>query len=85
MGGLLILQIKHARHLVLADKGKAEYRAAVAGSKVRVVRKWAVCMGACNLGKQLKVPMYEFVKEALIRKYGEEWFKQLSVAASLLK
>ena len=29
-----------------------------------------LCQAACKLGKQLKVPVYVFLKEALIRKYG---------------
>jgi hypothetical protein len=43
--------------------------------------KWSICSPACSLGKELRVPVYEFVKEALIRKYGQEWFTKLSYAA----
>jgi hypothetical protein len=28
-------------------------------------------------GKKLNVRVYEFLKESLIRKYGEDWYKQL--------
>ena len=49
------------------------------------VHKWSVCAGACELGKKLKIPVFEFVKEALIRKYGEQWFSQLSIAAKSLR
>jgi hypothetical protein len=45
--------------------------------------KWKVCSPACKLGEELKVPVYIFLKDALIRKYGEKWYEQLSVAASL--
>lgn len=43
--------------------------------------KWDICSPACTLGKELNVPIYRFVKEALIRKYGEGWYKQLEGAA----
>ncbi len=39
--------------------------------------RWQICSPACDLGKNLKVPVYEFLKEALIRKYGEEWYMEL--------
>lgn len=39
--------------------------------------KWDICGAACELGKKLKVPVYQFVKEPLIRKYGEEFFEIL--------
>jgi len=34
--------------------------------------KWDICDDACSLGKELKVPVYKFVKEALIRKFGNK-------------
>jgi Protein of unknown function (DUF3109) len=45
--------------------------------------KWSVCSPACALGEQLKVPVYVFLKDSLIRKYGEDWYKQLQLAAEL--
>lgn len=42
-----------------------------------------MCSPACALGEKLKVPVYEFLKEALIRKYGEEFYNTLDVAAKL--
>ena len=47
--------------------------------------EWAVCAGACELGKHRKVRVFEFVKDALIRKYGGDWFSQLQYAANTLK
>jgi hypothetical protein len=40
--------------------------------------KWEICSPACSLGKELQVPVYKFLKEALIRKYGEVWYQELS-------
>jgi len=44
--------------------------------------RWAICSPACANGKQLGVSVYEFVKDALIRKYGENWYDQLKGAAA---
>jgi len=43
--------------------------------------KWGICDDACSLGKELKVPVYKFAKEALIRKFGEDWYIELEEAA----
>ena len=40
-----------------------------------------LCNPACGLGKKLKVPVYEFLKEPLIRLYGEEFYKALEAVA----
>ncbi len=43
--------------------------------------KWEICDDACALGKELKVPVYKFVKQALVRKYGEAWYSELEEIA----
>ncbi|MFD1062832.1 DUF3109 family protein [Winogradskyella litorisediminis] len=43
--------------------------------------KWEICDDACSLGKELQVPIYKFVKEALIRKFGEDWYAELESVA----
>ena len=43
--------------------------------------EWSVCDSACSLGAELKVPVYKFVKNALVRKFGKKWFKKLSLFA----
>jgi hypothetical protein len=40
-----------------------------------------LCNPACALGKKLKVPTYEFLKEPLIRKYGQAFFDALEKIA----
>ncbi|MCE7061372.1 DUF3109 family protein [Dyadobacter sp. CY343] len=40
--------------------------------------RWSICSPACDLGKQLGVPVYQFLKEPLIRAYGPEWYGELS-------
>ncbi len=44
--------------------------------------RWDICSAACKLGKNLKVPIYKFLREALIRKYGETWYEELELVAS---
>ena len=44
--------------------------------------KWEICDAACSLGKELEVPVYKFVKEALIRRFGENWYKELEKVAA---
>ena len=39
--------------------------------------RWSICSPACSFGNELKVPVYSFLKEPLIRKYGEEWYTEL--------
>ncbi|MEQ9422854.1 MAG: DUF3109 family protein [Cyclobacteriaceae bacterium] len=39
--------------------------------------RWHICNAACKLGDKLGVPVYKFLKEALIRKYGEDWYAEL--------
>jgi hypothetical protein len=40
-----------------------------------------LCNPACALGRRLQVRTYEFLKEALIRKYGEEFYEVLDAVA----
>jgi hypothetical protein len=39
--------------------------------------RWGVCDAACHKGKQINLPLYRFLKEPLIRKYGESWYSEL--------
>lgn len=47
--------------------------------------KWQICSDACELGEELGVPVYKFVKEALIRKFGEDWYVELEKVAKNYK
>ncbi|WP_291908185.1 DUF3109 family protein [Chitinophaga sp. CB10] len=39
--------------------------------------RWDICKPACKNGKALQVPVYRFLKDALIRKYGTEFYEVL--------
>jgi hypothetical protein len=63
---------------IIVQKGKyAEY------DRVNYEPREKLCNPACGLGKKLKVPTYEFLKEPLIRKYGQEFYNALDKFAQL--
>lgn len=43
--------------------------------------RWKICSAAQVLGRKHGVKVYEFLKEPLIRKFGESWYQQLEIAA----
>lgn len=47
--------------------------------------KWEICDDACILGKELQVPIYKFVKQALVRKFGQHWYDELEKVADNFK
>jgi len=47
--------------------------------------KWGVCKDAVKLGKKLNMPIYKFLKQPLIRAFGEDWYKELEITAEELK
>ncbi|MEM9985465.1 MAG: DUF3109 family protein [Bacteroidota bacterium] len=40
--------------------------------------RWDICSAACSLGAKTGIPVYKFVKHALIRKYGQEFYDNLA-------
>ncbi len=44
-----------------------------------------LCSAACKLGDKLKIPVYQFLKEPIIRKYGTEFYEALEAAAAYAK
>jgi hypothetical protein len=41
----------------------------------------SLCKPACKLGNKLKVPVYKFLRDPLVRKYGEEFYETLDTVA----
>ncbi|MEO5564223.1 MAG: DUF3109 family protein [Chitinophagaceae bacterium] len=61
---------------IVATKGKhGDYE------KVNYEPREQLCSPACSFGKKLKVPVYQFLKEAIVRKYGEEFYTALDKIA----
>ncbi|MDD2387048.1 MAG: DUF3109 family protein, partial [Bacteroidales bacterium] len=46
---------------------------------------WSICKDAIKLGNEKNIKIYQFLKEPLIRKYGEQWYEDLCVCAEMLK
>lgn len=47
--------------------------------------KLKICIPGRKCGKKNKLPLYKFLKEPLVRKFGEEWFNEVEIAAAHLK
>lgn len=46
--------------------------------------RWEVCRDAVKKGRELDLPVYRFLKEPLIRRFGEEWYHELEIMAEEL-
>ena len=46
--------------------------------------EWDICSAACSAGKKASLPVYKFVKNALIRKYGESFYEELDALVQWL-
>jgi hypothetical protein len=61
---------------ITATKGKyGDY------DRVNYEPREKLCSTGCSFGEKLKVPAYQFLKEALIRKYGEDFYNALDTIA----
>ena len=47
--------------------------------------QWHICKPACSCGAKLNVPVYKFLKEPIIRAWGETFFKELELVAQELE
>lgn len=43
--------------------------------------RWDICRDACALGRKLGIPVYEFLREPLIRRFGQSWYDELCLTA----
>ena len=43
-----------------------------------------ICQPGRECGASLQLPLYKFLKEPLIKKYGDEWYKEVEIAAEYL-
>ncbi len=50
------------------------------------LHRWAVCDAAFRRGRELKLPVYRFLRAPLIRRFGLSWYNELeTVAAEFFK
>lgn len=47
--------------------------------------RWNVCKAATILGQKNNTKVYQFLKEPLVRKFGQEWYDELEIAVEELK
>ena len=47
--------------------------------------RWDVCKAAVLLGRKKNISVYRFLKEPLIRKFGEDWYAELELVAEEMK
>ena len=57
----------------------------VTGFEALNYHRWQICSAACTLGEKEQVPVYRFLKEAIIRKYGEDFYEELDGAAQFMR
>ncbi|MBQ9651805.1 MAG: DUF3109 family protein [Prevotella sp.] len=46
--------------------------------------RWDVCKAAREKGRKLNIPVYRFLKEPLVRRFGDEWYTGLEKVAKQL-
>ncbi len=47
--------------------------------------QWPICKPACECGSKLKVPVFKFLKEPLIRQFGLGWYEEAELVYEALK
>ena len=46
------------------------------------LHRWKICKCAEILGRAKRIRAYEFLKEPLVRKFGQDWYDELALTAS---
>lgn len=46
--------------------------------------RWTVCADAVKKGREERIPVYKFLREPLIRRFGEAWYQELCEVADML-
>lgn len=47
--------------------------------------RWSICKDALSKGMELDLPLYKFLKEPLVRRFGSEWYDELLALATQLR
>ena len=68
-------------HLYPIRVKEFEARGSVPAMSALEYHRWDVCHCARVLGKKLHLPIYQFLKEPLIRRFGTEWYDELCLTA----
>jgi hypothetical protein len=46
---------------------------------------WDICQPAREFGEEINLPVYKFLKDSLVRKFGKDWYRHLAIAAQRLE
>ena len=46
--------------------------------------RWDICRDAVKKGEELDIPVYRFLREPLIRRFGQVWYDELCALAGML-
>ena len=46
--------------------------------------RWDVCRAAVEKGREIGLPVYKFLEEPLVRRFGREWYQELCDTAEML-
>jgi hypothetical protein len=57
----------------------------IAGFEALNYDRWDICSAACTKGAEEQVPVYVFLRDAIVRKYGQDFYDELDAAAQFLK
>lgn len=49
------------------------------------LHRWAVCDAAYKRGRELDIPVYRFLREPLIRRFGQAWYDELEQTAEAFR
>ncbi|MCF0199288.1 MAG: DUF3109 family protein [Bacteroidaceae bacterium] len=47
--------------------------------------RWDICKPAVEKGRRLGIPVYQFLREPLIRRFGQAWYDELETTVAELK
>ena len=47
--------------------------------------RWKICQCGVEKGKELNLPLYQFLKVPLIRRFGQHWYDELCAVANQLR
>lgn len=47
--------------------------------------RWDICRDGIKKGRELHLPLYKFLRDPLIRRFGQEWYDELCLVAEEIK
>ena len=66
-------------------EGKTPFRKPISCHLYPNYHRWSVCAPARRCGARLGIPVYKALREPIVRRFGEEFYKALEAAEELIK